>query len=77
MRPHGVILAQPDVDGGLSLKQSVEALGLKHFTAQCSIEPRAVAVLPWRAGRDMQWLDPGLNQPSRDASPINAKPSAS
>ena len=47
MGPYGVVLALPDIDGGLSLPKGMEPLRIEHFTAQRAIEPLVVAVLLW------------------------------
>ncbi len=53
MGADGVVLAQPQIDGGLSFSKGMEPLCIEHFTAQRAIKPLIVSVLPWCAGDDM------------------------
>lgn len=39
MWPYGFVLAQPDIDGLLSLPEAMEPLCIEHSAAQRAIEP--------------------------------------
>ena len=56
MWPDMVVLAQPLIDDGLSLPGGGEPFGVQDLPTQGAIEAFVVAVLPWRAWIDLDWL---------------------
>lgn len=63
MRADGVVLFEPDGDGGLSLADGVKPFGVQHLAAQRAVEALIVSVLPRRSGIDAKRRDADLDQP--------------
>ena len=74
MRPDVVVLFEPLIDDGLGLSCCCEPFSVKHFTTQRSVEAFVVAILPGRAGIDVDGLDTDLDEPFLKGSDVNSGP---
>src|SRR5690606_1216964 len=63
VRPDGVVMPPPSFDQDLGLGERVEDLSVEQFITQRSVEAFAIAILPWRSGRDVERLHADLGEP--------------
>src|SRR5690606_10647540 len=56
VRAERVVVVSPATDQDFSFAHGVEDLPVEHLVAQLAIEALVVAVLPWRAGLDVERL---------------------
>ena len=66
MWPDGVVVAPPRLDQHSGLGEAVEDLSVKQLVTQRAIEALVVAVLPWRAWRDVERVHADLPKPFLD-----------
>ena len=66
MRADGVVVTPPCLDQHLSLREAVEDLAVKKLVPKRAVEALVIAVLPRRAGRDVECLHADFPQPLLD-----------
>ena len=63
MRPDGVVVIVPSLDQHFRLRQIVEDFPIQQLVPELAVEALVVAVLPWRAGLDLERLHADTRQP--------------
>ena len=63
VRPDGVVVIAPFLDQHLRLRQIVEDFPIQQLVPELAIEALIVAVLPWRAGLDLERVHADTRQP--------------
>jgi hypothetical protein len=63
VRADGVVMPPPGLDQHPGLGEAVEHLAVEQCVAKRPVEALVIAVLPWRAGCDVEGLHADLGEP--------------